>query len=186
MRHQVSKELYAYWSDLRGDRPAPDRSELDLLALRDVLADTFIVEEGVDGSFPLRVSGTRVEAIWGEDRKGACFSEVWRASDRLDVISVLAHVAQDSTPVVVSVRVQAPGDARLDLELLLLPLRHFGRSQTRILGALLPLHHADWLGLSTPGPLEMISMRRVEGAPSRSMRTPQKRPRLVVYNGGKD
>lgn len=186
MRHQVNKDLYAYWSDLRGDRPAPDRSELDLLALRDVLADTFIVEEGVDGSFPLRVSGTRVETIWGDDRKGSCFSEVWRPGDRLDVISVLAHVAQDAAPVVASVRAQAPGDACLDLELLLLPLRYFGRSQTRILGALLPLHPADWLGLSTAGPLEMNSMRRVEGMSPRSLRMSQNRPRLVVYDGGKN
>jgi len=185
MRNQVSKDLYAYWSDLRGERPAPDRSELDLLVLRDVLADTFIVEEWVDGSFPLRISGTRVESLWGRDRKGACVSDAWRSADRLDVISICANVVSDAQPIVGSVRIHAPGDARLDLELLLLPLRYFGRDQSRILGALTPLYPADWLGQAPAGPLEMLSMRRLEASSSRPLRAPSKRPKLVVYSGGK-
>lgn len=185
MRHQVSKDLYAYWDNLRGERSAPDRADIDLRAIRDILADTFIIEEGADGAYPVRVSGARVENLWGQGRQGACFTQLWRPADRLGVEAGLANVVENASHVVASVRLHAPGDARLDLELLLLPLRHFNRSHTRILGALTPLSPVDWLGQTPISPLEMISMRCVEGIASRRVQPPRQRPTLVVYEGGK-
>lgn len=185
MRHQISRDLYAYWDGLRGDRPAPDRTELDLLAIRGMLADTFILEEGPDASYPLRISGTRVDSLWGRDRKGACFTQLWRPSDKFSVEAALANVVDGALPIVGGVRIQAPGDAHLALELLLLPLRHFSRGNSRILGALTPLHPVDWLGQASVGPLEMISTRLVDSTLVRPRRMPQSRPRLIVHKGGK-
>jgi hypothetical protein len=134
MRHPVSRELYAYWNELRGERRAPDRAEIDLGIIRGLLADTFIVEGGGDGAYPLRISGTRVDALWGRNRKGACYTEFWRPADRRRVAECLSAVSEDVIPLVAGARLRAPGDARLELELLLLPLRHFGFDQSRIFG----------------------------------------------------
>lgn len=185
MRHQISRDLYAYWDRLRGDRPAPDRSDLDLLEIRGALADTFILEEGRDGSYPLRISGTRVDYLWGRERKGMCFTQLWRPSDKLIIEAALATVVEGVLPIVGGARIQAPGDAHLALELLLLPLRHFNRGNSRILGALTPLHPVDWLGQASASPLEMISTRLVDPTLARPRRAPQARPRLVVLNGGR-
>lgn len=185
MRHQISRELYAYWDRLRRDRPAPDRTELDLLAIRSMLADTFILEEGPDGSYPLRISGTRVDSIWGRDRKGMCFTQLWRPSDKFAIETALTNVVDGALPIVGGARVQAPGDALLALEFLLLPLRHFSRGSSRILGALTPLHPVDWLGQASAGPLEIISTRLVDPSLARARHMPQARPRLIVHNGGK-
>jgi hypothetical protein len=187
MRHRISRDLYAYWNALRGERPAPDRAEIDLGAIRGLLADSFVLETGADGVYPLRISGTRVDALWGRDRKGVCYTELWRPADRRNVAAGLASVVEDAAPLVAGVRVRAPGDACLELELLLLPLRHFGRSHARVMGALSPLHPADWLGQASPGPLEMISMRRIAAmTPRLPVRSSEGgRPQLLVYRGGK-
>lgn len=185
MRHQVSKNLYAYWDSLRGERAAPDRAELDLLAIRDILADTFIIEEGADGGFPVRISGTRVDALWGQNRTGACFTQLWRPLDRLGVIAALENVVDNASHFVASVRISAPGDARRDAELLLLPLSRFGGAYTRILGALTPLYSLDGLDPTPTAPLEMISMRFIEGTASRPAPAPHRGQRFVVYEGGK-
>jgi hypothetical protein len=185
MRHQVSRELYAYWNELRGERAAPDRAEIDLGIIRGILADTFIIEGGGDGAYPLRISGTRVDALWGRDRRGACYTELWRPADRCRVAAGLSEVTEKAIPLVAGARLRAPGDFRLELELLLLPLRHFGPDQSRIFGALTPLHTVDWLGRAVPGPLEMISMRRLDSQTPLPIPAVRKRPNLIVYNGGK-
>lgn len=185
MRHQASKDLYAYWDSLRGDRVAPDRAEIDLLAIRHLLADTFIIEEAADGAYPLRVAGARLDALWGQDRKGVCFTDLWRSTDRLGVVAMLQNVVEGILPIVASARLQAPGDARVDLELLLLPLRRFGGAHTRIIGALTPLQSVDWLAPSSATPLEMRSLRCIAKAPPPPARILRQPLKLVVYNGSK-
>ena len=43
MKHAASRELYAYWQEKRGARPAPERTDIEPGAIRAVLADAFIL-----------------------------------------------------------------------------------------------------------------------------------------------
>ena len=43
MKHAASRELYAYWEERRGTRPAPERAEIEPGAIRGVLSDAFIL-----------------------------------------------------------------------------------------------------------------------------------------------
>jgi hypothetical protein len=195
MRQKVSKELFAYWNELKGARAAPDRSDIDPMAIRQILADTFIIEVDQDCVFPMRLSGTRLNALWLREQKGLSFIDLWRKEDRRGVAAALLTVIDGASPIVAGARIHAPGDARLDLELLLLPLRHFGKTHSRVLGALSPTHQPEWLGLQRAGPLELVSLRVVDAAAPRrepgnyapvgSARIVGGRPRLVVYQGDK-
>lgn len=192
MRHRVSKDLFAYWRELKGARSAPDRSDIDPGKIRHILADTFIIEVDDDRTFPLRLSGTRVNALWLREQKGDSFLDLWSADDRQSVSATLATVIDGVAPVVAGVKTRAENNERLELELLLLPLRYFGKTHSRVLGALSPVYQPDWLGYVSAGPLELISMR-VIGAPSVSSGVPfrrsarvgdaRPRPRLVVCEG---
>jgi hypothetical protein len=135
----------------------------------------------------LRITGTRVDALLGRDRKGVCYTELWRPADRRSVAAGLAAVIEGASPLVAGARLRARGDACVELELLLLPLRHFGRPHARVLGALTPLYPVDWLGLASPAPLEMISMRTVDKTAPRpaAPSTPRMPPLLIVHRGGK-
>jgi hypothetical protein len=196
MRQLVTKELYAYWSDLKGARAAPDRSDIDPAAIRQVLADTFIIEVDAQCAFPIRLCGTRLNALWLADQKGGSFLDLWREEDRRTVAAALLTVIDGITPVVAGARALAADTQSLDLELLLLPLRHFGKTHSRLLGSLAPSFQPDWLGRRPAGPLELVSLRVMSGAEqvnvnlfgqsAFSARRPAgKRPKLVVYEGGK-
>jgi hypothetical protein len=195
MRQQVTKDLFAYWSELRGARAAPDRADIDPMAIRQILADTFIMEVAADGFFPMRLSGTRLNALWLHEQKGESFVDLWREEDRDAISAALFTVIDDASPVVGGVRTHAPGDARLDLELVLLPLRHFGKTHSRILGALSPAHQPEWLGVIPVGPLELVSLRVIDADAMRqasenirgfaSGTSARRRPHLVVYQGDK-
>jgi len=50
MKHAASRELYAYWEERRGQRPAPERTDIEPGAIRQALSDTFILElDAADG-----------------------------------------------------------------------------------------------------------------------------------------
>ena len=191
MRLHVTKELFGYWCGRKGARAAPDRSDIDPTEIREILADTFILEVDADRTFPMRLAGTRINALRLEDRKGAPFIDLWRGHDRVSVAAAMLTVIDGVTPIIAGARARVADSPPLDMELLLLPLRHFGKTHSRVLGALTPIYQPDWLGLRPAGPLELLSLRIVE--PQRTHSTFQKRshipagqrPRLVVYEGGK-
>lgn len=202
MRQQVSKELYGYWSRLKGARAAPERADIDPGAIRGVLADTFIIEVDSAGEFPIRLSGTRLNALWLRDQKSAPFIGLWREEDRRAIAAALLTVIDGVTPVIAGVRARRDDMSPLDMELLLLPLRHFGKTHSRVLGALSPSHQPDWLGHESAGALELLSLRILQRVDEPRVSAPvarrhygragdfpapisQQRPRLVVYEGGK-
>jgi hypothetical protein len=187
MRHQVSKELFAYWNKLRGARAAPDRAHIDPAMIRNILADAFILEVDAEGAFPFRFSGARIDALWQAEQRGESFVDLWQEKHRRSVSATLMTAMDGVTPVIAGARTSvAAAEHQLELELLLLPLRHFGKTHARMLGALSPAHPAEWLGEMRVDPLEFLSMRVLfpgflPGA-VQAVQHGQTRPRLVVYN----
>ena len=195
MRQQVSKDLYEYWSQLKAARAAPNRSDIDPNAIRHILADTFIIEVDAARNFPLRLCGTRLNALWLCEQKGNSFIGLWRYDDRLAIARALATVVDGVAPVVAGARTEVRGQAPVELELLLLPLRHFGKTHSRVLGSLAPNRRPDWLGTRPAGRLDLISMRVLDKGSQRpsalncrpffDRRALAARTRLVVLEGGK-
>jgi hypothetical protein len=166
MKHPSSLELYAYWNQLRGGRAAPERGDIDPAEIRAVLADTLMIE--VDQSpasrtaFPIRLAGTRVNALFGTDLKGRSLTSLWRLQDRRDIAALAAAVMDDTRPLVAGAIAAPPGEPSLSLELLLLPLRYKGRTHARLLGALSAATVPSWLGLIPVAPLVLVSHRMID------------------------
>lgn len=197
MRQQATRELYTYWNAIRRQRSAPDRAEIDPAAIRTVLTNTFMIEADREGRFPLRLSGSRLNALFATELKGASFLELW-GGDRANVAAVLWTVMDGAAPIVAGVHAAPADRAPVDLELLLLPLRHQGRTHARILGAMAGAAHPEWLGLLPVERLRLRSLRimsandarvdlplvpRTPGAPERRV---TQRGHLRVLSGGLD
>ena len=167
MKHPVSRELFAYWDELRGTRAAPERGDLDPAAIRSILADTFMLEVSSAGSlhrdFPVRLSGTRLNALFTRELKGQALLPLWHGASRPALIHILGSVLDERSAVVAGVRAAPPGHPPIDLELLLLPLRHHGKTHERILGSLAPSHVPSWFGLLPAEPLVLTMFRIVTG-----------------------
>jgi hypothetical protein len=155
----ASRELFSYWNLLRGQRSAPERAEVDPGAIRGVLADTFILEVDASRRYPLRVAGTRTNALFLRELRGAAFLDLWQAADQSEVTSLLADVTDDATPVLAGASTGLRGLQPLELELLLLPLRHRGNTHSRILGSCAPTSMPSWIGLMAAAPLKLQSFR---------------------------
>jgi hypothetical protein len=155
----ASLELYAYWEALRGARGAPERNDIEPGAIRGILADTFILQFAPQDGFPFRVVGSRTNALAARELRGATFIELWRPEDRREIARVLAGVADDAQPFLIGARGGADRAAGIDLESVLLPLRHHGATHSRVLGSLAPCANAPWFGILPISPLEITSLR---------------------------
>lgn len=179
MRQQATRELYSYWNGLRRQRAAPDRAEIDPAEIRSVLSDTFMIEADRDALYPLRLSGARVNALWARDLKGRSFLDLW-GEDRANIAAVLLTVMDGACPVVAGAQTCLAGRPPIDLELLLLPLRHHGRTHARVLGSLSAAQSPEWVGLIPIERLELRSLRILSGA-RRSLELPlAPRPPVAV------
>ncbi len=159
MRHAVSSDLYAYWRALgKGGRP-PERSDVEPGAIRGVLAETFVLDFDPASGFPFRISGSKIDAVFLKQLRGAPFLSVWREADRGWVARVLHDAAERETPCLLIGEARPAGRAPAEIEVALLPLRHNGATHARMLGSLSAGAGSDWLGLIGAGPMAVKALR---------------------------
>lgn len=189
MKHAASRELYAYWEEKRGTRPAPERSEIEPSDIRGVLSDAFIVALDRAAGHPVRLAGTRVCALFGRELKGDSFVDLWDAGSKSIVASLLAILTEECTGTVAGVTAHNAAGDPIDLELLLLPLGTRRPSFARTIGVLAPLNVPPWLGASPIGLLTLGGRRHIGASLEKRLlprfMVPRGRRGLVVYEGGR-
>ena len=193
MKHATTREVFAYWDNCRGTRPAPERSDIEPGAIRRVLCDTFILTFDRKAGHPFRLAGTRLCAIMGCELKSESFSDLWREDSREEIESLLKTIAEETVGLVASASGETEGGHKIDFELLLLPLGHRGRMPARLLGSLSPLQPPYWAGVTPVLDLTLGSYRHLgpnvdAAAPPhfRAARLEQAGRRgLVVVQGGR-
>ncbi len=188
MKNAATRDLYGYWDQLRGQRPAPERVDIDPAAIRRVLGDTFIVEIDKNRSFPFRLAGTRMCALLGQELRGASLLERWE--DRAALADLVMAVSSDLTARVVTLSGSTLQNHRLDLELLLLPLHHRGKANSRILGSLTPGETPYWIGLHPIARFDIVSVEEISAisrAPRRGalLAGTRRYGHLTLVEGGK-
>src|SRR5690242_16783240 len=109
MKHPASREFFAYWDGKRGHARAPDRSDIDPNALRERLADMFVLS--CEAGYPFRVAGTRVCALFGRDMKEKSFAALFAAQDRREIQEIIAAVADEMLPVIAGLTAVTPQGA---------------------------------------------------------------------------
>ena len=90
MKHPSSREFFAYWDEKRGGARAPDRSEIEPGAVRELLGDIFVLSYDGAAGYPFRVAGTRVCALLGRDLKDQSFSALFAPDGRREIEDIIA------------------------------------------------------------------------------------------------
>ena len=193
MKHRFTRDLYGYWNAQRAGSPAPERADIDPTAIAHVLADTFLLalDDGGDPSF--RLAGTRMCALFCRELKGESFVALFGPGSQNSVRDLVGIVCDDVIATVAGVTAHLSDGTEAGLELLLLPLAHHGRTDSRALGLLIPVSPPLWLGAVTVEALTLGARRHLGafidaaqplGLPS-VMPAGRLRHGLVVYDGGR-
>jgi hypothetical protein len=189
----ATQQLHSYWRELKRDRSAPERNDIDPGEIRGVLADTFILEYEPAAGFPMRIVGTRTNALFQSELRGQPFLDLWKRGDRAEVIKLVESVADEAQPFLVGAAGGPTEGGLVDVEVLLLPLRHRGATHARLLGSCAPRRTPEWLGILPIGPMSLTSLRAIrdEDGKAKAPNSPrgfartseiQRRGHLIVYS----
>lgn len=184
--------LFSYWDALRGERAAPDRGEIEPGEIRHILADTFILEVGPERRAEFRLGGTRLCALFGRELKGQALHELWPADAQDEMRDFIDIVIDETAGLVVGLVGATDEDSRVDLEMVLLPLRHRGKPHVRLMGALSPAAIPAWMGIHPVTQLKTVSHRVIWPSGRPLPREPlrgdaiDKSRQFVLHQGGRE
>ncbi len=147
MQKQSTKTLYDYWNTLRGSRSAPDRRDIDPTRIRTALANTFILEFNDSREFDFRLAGSHICSLYARELKGRSFTRLWHPRDRDAMDTLIRAVTEDHAVALVTFSGITAIHTRMSVETILLPVRHNGSTQTRLLGAMTALDEPYWFGV---------------------------------------
>lgn len=146
MKLRQTRFLYNYWARIKGERTAPDRSEIEPSDISTILGDTFILERSEDSKFPFRLAGSRLCSTFRRELKSRDYLGLWIGRDREAVSSILNAITEEMAAAVIgSQGFTERGDA-VTLETVLLPMCRGGEECNRILGAMAPAAVPYWMG----------------------------------------
>src|SRR6476660_128913 len=138
MKHPSSREFFAYWDAKRGDARAPDRSEIEPGAVRELLGDIFVLSYDNEAGYPFRVAGTRVCAMLCRDLKDLSFSALFAPASRREIAEIITFVAEEMLAAIAGITATSQDGSTAHLELLLLPFNHRAHSPVSMTGLLAP------------------------------------------------
>jgi hypothetical protein len=147
MQKQSTRTLYDYWNTLRGSRSAPDRRDIDPTQIRGALANTFILELNEDNEFDFRLAGSHLCSTYARELKGRSFTRLWHPRDRDALETLIRAVTEDHAVALVTFQGTTQLHTKLSVETILLPVRHNGSTQARLLGAMTVVDEPYWFGV---------------------------------------
>jgi hypothetical protein len=177
MKHPSSREFFAYWDAKRGDARAPDRSEIEPGAVRELLGDIFVLSYDAAAGYPFRVAGTRVCALLGSDQKDRSFSALFEPAGRREIEEIIAVVAEELLAAVAGITATAEDGRIAHLELLLLPFNSRAHTPLSLTGLLAPFED----GHSLLRDFKLTSFRYMAHPPQRFV--PRALRKLAVARG---
>ncbi|WP_420402455.1 PAS domain-containing protein [Nisaea sp.] len=131
-----AKRILAQWNDLRADRIAPRRSEVDPLDLFDFLPTLAMIKisEGGDG-FQFSLIGTGLAKIYGLVTRQFVSRAAFPQPTKEALQQALQLCVTERSPVHgVWPQVKAMNDVKVDIEVVFLPISEDGIEVSRILG----------------------------------------------------
>ena len=192
MKHPVSREFFTYWESKRGEARAPERGDVDPSALRELLGDIFVLSYDDAATYPFRVAGTRVCALFGRDMKNASFPALFGRESRGEIEEIISAVAEETLPAIAGLTAATPDGGRAHLELLLLPFQARAHMPISLTGLLAPFNDCRGTdgrgtdGRGTLGELSITSWRYLhqpERIVPRALRKLAIARGLMVYEG---
>jgi hypothetical protein len=177
MKHPSSRAFFAYWDEKRGDARAPDRSEIEPGAVRELLGDIFVLSYDTASGYPFRVAGTRVCALLGCDLKDRSFSALFTPDCRREIEEIVGVVAEEMLGAVGGITATTQDGSRAHLELLLLPFNNRAHTPISLTGLLAPFENEP----SLLRDFELTSWRYLGHPPQRLV--PRALRKLAIARG---
>jgi hypothetical protein len=173
MKQHISQTLYAYWNEVRGNRLAPKRFEIEPSCLAEILPDTFILERIDPQTARFRLAGTRICEAFGVEFRGANFFEMFAPEDRAALQRQFSAIAGQGAAGLFTIDASTEAGHSARFEITVLPLIHTRDVIDRFLGSVAPAKAETWFGSETIVTLRLAASELI---------WPEGRPHAIIEN----
>ncbi len=136
MREKPSQQLYRYWREIRGDRIAPRRVDVEPSRISGLLGTTFVLECLPARPIRYRIAGSEMCDTFGIEFHGLDFLAHFTLNDRLALRQQLSLVLEYGAVLIIEIEA-SPEDRRAPhhlFEFVMLPLQQSEHTIDQILG----------------------------------------------------
>ncbi|MGE5511597.1 MAG: PAS domain-containing protein [Bacteroidota bacterium] len=136
MKQRTNQILYSYWNEVRGNRIAPRRFDIEPARIAAILPETFILEHNGAASFRFRLAGTRICEQFGHELRHRNFLDLIPGVERYTLEYELGIVALRAAVSLSEFEISLRSGDSARCEVLILPLADPRDAVTRFLGAM--------------------------------------------------
>jgi hypothetical protein len=157
--HSGTRHLFRYWESIRKERSTPLRSDIGLHSISQLLPWVFITERSDASAHLLRLAGTGICRLWGDNMTGRDLFERWPAFERQTMARLLDSASRRHQPFIMRCMARTDGGRRTSLEIMGLPVEADDTGTVQVLGLIVPLSEPDWLRSEPLTSFELTSIR---------------------------
>jgi hypothetical protein len=162
MLHAGSRKLFRYWEALRAERPCPNRSEIDLRQIVEIMPNMVILDwEPASETWRYRLVGTEVCSLMDRSLTGEDALSGWDSFERNVVSKSFAIAKERKQPCLVRMRFDYVGAPKLAAEMIALPVFDVKRQEVQLFGCLFPLLNGRQFMPATLVRRELVSARMI-------------------------
>ena len=157
MKLKTSQILYSYWNEVRGERIAPRRFDIEPARIGGIVPETFILEQVDRQTYRFRLAGTRICEQFGAEFRGLNVLDLVEGEDRGTLERLLLELAAQGGVGVLTLEAEASTGRTARFEVVLLPLVHTRTSIDRFLGSISAVDGPAWLGTERLGRTRLLA-----------------------------
>lgn len=153
----TTQTLFKYWNEVRGERLAPRRFEIEPSRIGHILPETFVLEHTDEGAFRFRLAGTRICEQLGLELRGRELADIVDKRDRSALAGALGATTMRGGVLLLELEATSSEGRAVALEVVILPLVHTQETISRMLGGMALIEAPAWSGAHCKLPFRIIS-----------------------------
>lgn len=162
MLHPGSRKLFRYWEGLRAERPCPERSDIDLRQIVEIMPNLVILEMNHNiKEWSYRLAGTEVCALMDGSQTGKNALAGWDSFEKNVVAKSFAIAQERKQPCLVRMRFVFEGAPILPAEMVVLPVFDAKTQQVQLIGGVFPLLNGKTFIAAPFKRRELVSARMI-------------------------
>ena len=162
MLHAGSRKLFRYWEGLRAERPCPERSDINLRQIVDIMPNLVILEMNhATREWTYRLAGTEVCALMDSSQTGKSALAGWDSFEKNVVAQSFAIAQERKQPCLVRMRFVFQDAPILPAEMVALPVFDAKAQQIQLIGGIFPLHNGNPFIAAPLMRRELVSARMI-------------------------
>lgn len=162
MLHPGSRKLFRYWEALRAERPCPDRNDIDLRQIVEIMPNMVILELiPTLQEWTYRLAGTEVCELMDGCQTGKNALAGWDSFEKNVVAKSFAIAQERKQPCLVRMRFVFENAPILAAEMLALPVIESKTQQIQLFGGLFPLLNGKPFASARLIRRELVSARMI-------------------------